>query len=143
MKKRYIVIGLLSVILCAPFIYGSLSNLAYTAESGVNTVSYSTAINNGKPSVVLFYTTWCTYCKKFMPIFNGLSRSNSSKYNFVKINIDLKNNASITREYGVVSIPTVYIIEPKYKVKKEVSPYSYDSVKSMQAELDYYLKHRR
>ena len=142
MKKRHIFIGILVVMLSIPFIYGSFSNLAYTAE-GANTVSYSTAISNGKPSVILFYANWCTYCRKFMPIFNSLSKTNSGNYNFVKVNIDSSSNAALSREYGINSVPSVYIAEPKYKVKKEVSSYSYGSVNTMQAELDYYLQHRR
>ena len=143
MRKRHIIAGLLLILLCAPFIYGSFSNLAYTAEGNANTVSYETAVKNGKPSVVLFYANWCTYCRKFMPIFNGLAKNNSGKFNFVKINVDMSGDASISKEYGISSLPTVYIIEPKYKIKKEVSPYSYSSVRNMQAELDYYLSHRR
>lgn len=143
MKKRYVILGIIILLICTPFIWGTCSNLAYTAENSAKTMSYSAAINNGKPTVILFYANWCSYCRKFMPIFNSLSAKNSDDFNFVKINIDSERNKYIAKEYDISSLPTVYIFEKKYKIKKEVSPYSYGNVKSMQSELDYYLNHRR
>lgn len=143
MKKRYVVLGIIILLICTPFILGTCSNLAYTAENSARTMSYSSAMNNGKPSVILFYANWCTYCRRFMPIFNSLSAANNKEYNFVKINIEADDAKHIAKEYGISSLPTVYIVEKKYKIKKEVSPYSYGNVKSMQSELDYYLNHRR
>lgn len=143
MKKRYFIIGILAFLICFPFVLGTYNNLAYTAENSAKTISYSTAMSNGKPTVILFYANWCTYCRKFMPIFNSLSSKNADSYNFVKINIDADSSKSVAKEYGITSLPTVYIVEKKYKIKKEVSPYSYGSVRSMQSELDYYINHRR
>lgn len=148
MKKRFWVLILtVFVFMCVPFLMNkSAENSSYTAVSSEtgNFMSYNKAINSSKPSVILFYANWCTYCRKFMPKFNSLAKMYAEKYNFVKINIESSdNNKALSKQYGIRSLPTVYIVEKKYRVKKQVSPYAYDSVENMKSELDRYLKKRR
>ena len=37
-------------------------------------ISYPEAMRSDKPAVVLFYTDWCGYCKKFMPKFSYIAK---------------------------------------------------------------------
>ena len=78
------------------------------------------------------------------PATKKMTGDYGDKYDFVKINIEASNsNKSLSEQYNIRSLPTVYIVEPRYKVKKEISPYSYDSVESMRSELKRYLQKRR
>lgn len=124
MKKRYYaIITMVLLCLCIPFVLNrntdNIYNAAISSETGDFT-SYKTAIKSSKPSVVLFYANWCTYCRKFMPKFNSLAKIYGDKYNFVKINIESSDdNKRISNKYEVKSLPTVYIIEPKYRIKRK------------------------
>ena len=145
-SKLFIAIFLLVAFICIPIITrdtDKVSHIATGAESA-KFMSYNAAINSSKPTVILFYANWCSYCRKFMPKFNAVAKDYGDKYDFVKINIEASNsNKSLSEQYNIRSLPTVYIVEPRYKVKKEISPYSYDSVESMRSELKRYLQKRR
>lgn len=127
-----------------PFIAGNFKIQNYVANSSETFISYDYAIKSSKPTVILFYANWCTYCRRFMPKFNSVAKLYSDKFNFVKINIEASDkNAMLSKKYRIETLPTVYVVEPKYKVKRVISPYSYDSTSSFKSELNTYLKQRR
>ena len=60
---------------------------AFTAtnESGVD-VEFP-AVIDGKPTVMLFWATWCPYCKAFMPYLSQIQKDyGSDKINVILIN---------------------------------------------------------
>lgn len=65
-------------------------------------------------AVVDFYANWCGPCKMFGPIFEEVS--NESNINFVKLDVDKDSN--ISREYGVMSIPTIILFKDGKEVKR-------------------------
>lgn len=69
-----------------------------------------TALKKNKPVFVMFYTTWCSTCKKSKPIFDALEPQFKDKITFMKI--DSERNDSLADEYNVRSIPTAYLIFP-------------------------------
>ena len=41
---------------------------------------------NGKPTVLLFWATWCPYCKAFEPYLDGIKQDYGDRINVVMIN---------------------------------------------------------
>ena len=67
--------------------------------------------------IVDFFATWCGPCKMLSPVIDELS----NKYpdiTFVKIDVDECPN--ISREYGVMSVPTLLKFEDGNLVDKKI-----------------------
>ncbi|MBQ9011158.1 MAG: thioredoxin [Bacilli bacterium] len=54
------------------------------------------------------YATWCGPCKMLSPIIDELANEIDT-YKFYKLDVD--NCDEITKEYGIMSIPTILIFE--------------------------------
>ncbi|MGD9129576.1 MAG: thioredoxin [Candidatus Woesebacteria bacterium] len=72
----------------------------------------------GKPVMVDFYADWCGPCQMAAPIIDKLADEYKDKIMIVKVNVD--ENQTTAKEYGVMSIPTVIIFEADGKKIKEV-----------------------
>ena len=73
-------------------------------------------INSG---VVLvdFYADWCGPCKMISPIIEELANERSD-IKFIKVNVDKFDDLS--REFGIMSIPTILIFKEGELVNKNV-----------------------
>ncbi|MBQ4647340.1 MAG: thioredoxin fold domain-containing protein [Candidatus Gastranaerophilales bacterium] len=73
--------------------------------------SMEKALKTGKPVVVFFYTDWCTYSKKFAPIFNKVAKDREFKKNFAVafVNAQLPENNKYADEFGIKGYPAMYI----------------------------------
>ena len=63
--------------------------------------------------LVDFYADWCGPCRMLAPVLEEISNENIIK--IVKVNVD--NHEDIARRYGVMSIPTLVLMEMS---KKEI-----------------------
>ena len=61
-----------------------------------------------KPVIIDFYADWCGPCKMLSPIVAEFAKENDT-VKVVKINID--ENEELAVQYGVMSIPTLVVIE--------------------------------
>lgn len=68
-------------------------------------------------TLVDFYATWCGPCKMIHPILEELSNERS-EVSFKQIDVD--NAEAISKEYGVMSIPTLIIFKDGNLVNKNV-----------------------
>jgi thiol-disulfide isomerase/thioredoxin len=50
-----------------------------------NEISFP-AVINGKPTIMVFWATWCPYCQAFMPNLGEIQKDYGSKINIVAIN---------------------------------------------------------
>ncbi|MDQ4503926.1 thioredoxin [Sinomonas sp. ASV322] len=62
-----------------------------------------------KPVIVDFWAEWCGPCRKVGPILDDISVEYSDQVDVVKVNVD--DNPNIAAEYGITSIPAVYLFE--------------------------------
>ncbi len=60
-------------------------------------------------TVVDFYAQWCGPCRKLAPVLDQLQNEFGSSVKFVKIDTD--KNLNCAKEYGVSSLPTLFIFK--------------------------------
>jgi thioredoxin 1 len=92
----------------------SLPKNATTANT-MSLEEFNKKINSIDKEIVLvdFYAPWCGPCKKMAPMFEELEKEQTSKLNFIKINVD--DNKELCKTLGIVDLPTTII----YKSGKE------------------------
>ena len=105
-------------------------------------MSYQFAMKYSKPSVVLFYADWCTYCMKFMPKYKMLANIYKDKYNFIMVNGDDPHYINLIKDYAIGGFPTIYIIDPSIDNRILISNTLYDNLDRLQTEFDRYLRIR-
>ena len=103
-------------------------------------IKYEQAIKIDKPAIVLFYADWCTYCRRFMPAYEALSKEYKGKYNIVMV--DVEKNEDLAREYVISGFPTVYIVDPMIDNRVHIDNGLYGSKNLLYKELDRYLNVR-
>lgn len=59
--------------------------------------------------LVDFYAKWCGPCRMISPLLEQLHEEYNGKVKFVKVDIDV--NQEIAQEYGVMSIPNLFIFK--------------------------------
>ena len=78
----------------------------------------STVLASDKLSVVDFWAEWCGPCRAIGPVIDELSKEYEGKVNIGKVNVD--NNAKISMEYGITSIPAILFIKNGQVVDKQI-----------------------
>lgn len=61
------------------------------------------------PVLVDFWASWCGPCKMLAPTVAQIAKEYSGKIKVGKVNVD--EEESLSREYGIVSIPTVILFK--------------------------------
>lgn len=59
--------------------------------------------------LVDFWAAWCGPCRQLGPVLEGFARKNDERVVLVKVNVD--ENASISQELNIQSIPTVFFLK--------------------------------
>ena len=78
--------------------------------------NFDDLIKEGKV-VVDFYADWCGPCKMLAPVIEEVAKENES-IKFVKVNVD--EHEDLSQKYGVMSIPTLIMMENGKEVKKQI-----------------------
>lgn len=102
---------------------------------GVAELDTYLAANSGKPTMVLFWTTWCPSCKQEIPEMELLNKSHGDKMNIITISLDEKvaaldkffekgmldlpvyvGDQAIAEKFNVSAIPTLVIFNKEGKM---------------------------
>ena len=70
------------------------------------------------PVLVDFWASWCGPCKMLAPTVAEIAEEYSGKVKVGKVNVDEEDELS--REYGIVSIPTVILFKDGKPIKSSV-----------------------
>jgi thioredoxin 1 len=68
--------------------------------------------------LVDFWAPWCGPCKMIAPVLEELDQEIGDKLKIVKVNVD--ENPDVTTQYGVMSIPTLFLFKENEVVEKWV-----------------------
>ncbi len=86
--------------------------------------NFNELISNGK-ILVDFFATWCGPCKMLSPILEEIS-SDRSDTKIIKVDVD--ECQSLAKQFGVMSIPTLILIENGQIKDKKIGFQSKDEI---------------
>jgi thioredoxin 1 len=88
---------------------------------GANTVDVTDdsfdqdVLKSGKTVLVDFWAAWCGPCKSVAPVLDEIAGENREKITVAKLDID--RNPNTTRNFKVMSIPTMIVFQGGKAVK--------------------------
>ncbi len=86
--------------------------------------NFKELIGSEKKVLVDFFATWCGPCKMLGPILEGFE----NKIKVIKVDVDEFDE--LAREYGVMSIPTLVLLEDGKEVKRNVGLINEDELET-------------
>ena len=85
-------------------------------------------LNSSIPVLIDFNANWCGPCRMLGPILDEVSSENDN-VKIVSINVD--DEEDLAREYGVMSIPCLILLENGKEIKRSVGLISKDEIKKL------------
>jgi len=107
-------------------------------ESAV--LSWDEAIKKDKPIAIEFYADWCGACRRFKPMLSKLIEQYGDRYNFVLINGDHPENATLMRQFQIQAYPSLYLVDYKQKRQKQINYYKLNDENALKKEFESFLK---
>lgn len=71
--------------------------------------NFKEVINTDKPVLLDFWASWCTPCLMIAPSIDNISKKYEGSVVVGKINID--EQRSLAEQFGIMSIPSVFVIK--------------------------------
>lgn len=96
----------------------------------ITSENYEEEVLNSKEKVLIdFYADWCGPCKMMAPVVEEVAEELEGKIKVGKVNVD--DNQDLAMKYGIMSIPTLVVIENGKAVKTLVGFRSKQELKNL------------
>lgn len=92
----------------------------------LNQENFAEAVKSGR-ALVDFYADWCGPCRMMAPILEAVAAEKEDLL-VAKVNVD--ENAELASRYGVMSIPTLVVLEDGEEIKRIVGARPKDALLS-------------
>jgi thioredoxin 1 len=99
----------------------------------INSVDLQEKIKNGEKVIVEFWGTWCQPCLVMKPIFEKVSKENTSEVQMYTMDIDL--NKEIAIGFGIRSIPTIKVFNGGAVIDTKIGLLSENQINELVTEL--------
>jgi len=153
-KKFFISLFIITAIVFFVFVYFLFknNNNSYQPQQNLqapieipaeNIITIQEAQTSDKPIVAMFYVDWCSYCRRFMPIFGEFAQKYKNDYTFVAINCDNPENINIVKDFHIMGFPSLFIIDNQINHKFTLNMAGTAEKSVMREELESYLKVRK
>jgi len=83
-------------------------------------------LESDTPVLVDFWAEWCVPCHMVSPVVEEIGQEKGTSLKVVKLNID--DNPDVTREYGVMSIPSLILFKGGEEVTRVVGARPKDAI---------------
>lgn len=94
-----------------------MRRFAMSALPEVSDRTFKTEVLDSQKTVIVdFWASWCMPCRMLTPILEKVAEKNTEKFKFYKLNTD--ENPEISRQYRIMSIPTVLFFKNGQEVKR-------------------------
>ncbi len=98
--------------------------------TNVNTVTDSefkeSVLDSDTPVLVDFWAEWCVPCHMVSPVVEEIGQDKGDSLKVVKLNID--ENPQATRDYGVMSIPSLILFKGGQEVARVIGAKPKDAI---------------
>ncbi len=122
--------------------YAVNTNLAAPIEIPDSHIHQYQQAESGKPEIVMFYVDWCTFCRRFMPIFGEAASKYNKDFDFAVVNCEHPENAEIVKKFDISGYPTVIIIDNDLDFQYQISMTATQSLEALEKELNNHKKLR-
>ncbi len=131
---RFIVIAIPLALISITLLAHRVQKMKTSTDDFENAIVTLTAENfnefiNEKLVLVDFWAPWCYPCRLQNPILEELNNETEKKYRIGKLNVD--ENASISKAYGITSIPTLLIFKEGKVVDRLQGLHQKDQLKAI------------
>jgi thioredoxin 1 len=99
----------------------------------ITSVELQEKINKGEKLIIEFWAEWCGPCRMMKPIFEMISKENTSYVQMYTMNVDL--NREVGASLGIRSIPTIKVINGGTVIETKVGMLNEKDLKGMLTEL--------
>jgi thioredoxin 1 len=83
-------------------------------------------LDSDTPVLVDFWAEWCVPCHMVSPLVEEIGQEKGNALKVVKLNID--ENPSATRTYGVMSIPSLILFKDGHEVARVIGARPKDAI---------------
>jgi thioredoxin 1 len=99
----------------------------------ISSIELQKKINNGEKIILKLGATWCGPCKMLNPIFEKVSKENTTEVQMYAMDVDL--NREIAMSLGVRSVPTIKVFDGGNVINTKVGVLYEEQIKELVQEL--------